>query len=260
MLTVSDLSVRIGSRTILNNISLEIPRGSLLGLIGPNGSGKTTLIRAISGILPAQSGRIEVDGQDLAALSIQARAQQIAVVQQARSLPPAFTAWDTVLLGRTPHLNWLGQVSPLDETRARQAMQSTGTLSLADRRVGELSGGEQQRLLIARALAQSTPILLLDEPTSHLDLAYQVSLLELIRRLAREEALSVLLVMHDLNQAGHYADRIGLLVQGELQALGSPAEILDPELLSQAYHVPLRRIPGAHPGDHLIFPDIASNP
>jgi ABC-type cobalamin/Fe3+-siderophores transport system ATPase subunit len=239
MLEVHNLSVRYGTRQVLKNISFDLQPGSILAVIGPNGAGKTTLIRAISGITPLESGEIRVKEHALNKLSVSDRARFIAVVPQARNLPPAFSAWETVLLGRTPHLNWLGQISASDEAIARQAMQRTQTLELASRPVGELSGGEQQRLLLARALTQAAPILLLDEPTSHLDLQFQLSLLDQVRSLARQDGLAVLVVLHDLNLAAHYADRAALLVQGELRALGPTAEVLTPELLSPVYHVPL---------------------
>ncbi|MCL4559475.1 MAG: ABC transporter ATP-binding protein, partial [Chloroflexi bacterium] len=223
--------------------------------IGPNGAGKTTLIRAISGLIPIQAGRVAADGRDLGQLSPSERARILAVVPQARNLPPYFTAWDTVMLGRTPHLNWLGQISPQDEERARQAMQRTDTYALAGRRVGELSGGEQQRLLLARALTQGAPILLLDEPTAHLDLKYQVTLLDLVRDLAHQDGLAVLMALHDLNLVRRCADQVALLVGGELQAMGTPEEVLEPELLSRAYHLPLVAIPMGSHGRSIIVPE-----
>jgi iron complex transport system ATP-binding protein len=242
MLHLDKLSVYYGSRLALDHIDLDIAAGSVVGLIGPNGAGKSTLIRAISGVLPAQSGQVQVDGHDLASLSPSQRARLVAVVPQARNLPGSFSAWETVLLGRTPHLNFLGQLSAQDEVRARQAMERTDCLSLADRPVGELSGGEQQRVLIARALAQATPVLLLDEPTAHLDLQYQVCLLQLVRDLARQEHLAILIAVHDLNLVARYTDRAALLVKGQIQASGPSAEVLDPALLSRAYRVPLQKI------------------
>lgn len=239
MLEINSLSVSYGSRAVLKNISLSLLAGSILAVIGPNGAGKTTLIRAVTGIVPLHTGQILVQGRSLNQLSAGERARWIAVVPQARNLPPAFTAWETVLLGRTPHLNWLGQVSAQDEAIARQAMQRTQSLDLADRPVGELSGGEQQRLLLARALAQAAPILLLDEPTSHLDLQFQLSLLDQVKSLAVHDHLAVMIVLHDLNLVARYADRVALLVQGELRAIGSTHDVLTPELLSPVYHVPL---------------------
>jgi iron complex transport system ATP-binding protein len=235
-----------GSREVLHGVSLKLEPGSILGLIGPNGAGKSTLVRSLSGVVPLQSGRVLVNGQPLSSLKPNQRARWVAVVPQARNLPPAFTGWETVALGRTPYLNWLGQLSSQDEAHIRQVMERTNTLELADRPVGEMSGGEQQRLLIARALAQAAPILLLDEPTAHLDLQYQYGLLDLVHDLAHKDGLAVLLALHDLNLVARYADRVALLVGGRLQALGAPAEVLNAQQLSLAYHIPLEVIsPGA---------------
>jgi iron complex transport system ATP-binding protein len=243
-----------GKRQVLNGVSLKLEPGSILGLIGPNGSGKSTLVRTLSGVVPLQSGQVLVDGQPLAGLKPGQRARWVAVVPQARNLPPAFTGWETVALGRTPHLNWLGQLSPRDEGLIRQVMERTDTLELADRPVGELSGGEQQRLLIARALAQAAPILLLDEPTAHLDLQYQFGLLDLVHDLAHQDGLAVLLVLHDLNLVARYADRVALLVGGKIQASGTPAEVLEAATLSLAYHIPLEVISPGEAAPLLVLP------
>jgi ABC-type cobalamin/Fe3+-siderophores transport system ATPase subunit len=240
MLEICSLTVAYGSRRVVANLSLTVKAGEILGVIGPNGAGKSTLVRAISGILPVLEGSVSVQGQDLAHLSPTGRARWLAVVPQAIQLPPAFTAWEIVLMGRTPHLNWLGQTSAQDAEIVRQAMRRTDTLDLAERRVGELSGGEQQRVLLGRALAQAAPVLLMDEPTAHLDLQYQVSLLESIRDLAQREKLAVLVVLHDLNLVARYADRVVLLVKGEVRALGAPDEVFTADLLSAAYHTPLQ--------------------
>ncbi|MGD0003946.1 MAG: ABC transporter ATP-binding protein [Anaerolineaceae bacterium] len=240
MLEIKNLCVGYGDRLVLHGLNLELPAGQILGVIGPNGAGKSTLIRTLSGILAPQSGQVHFMGHNLPQLTPTQRARLIAVVPQANQLPPAFTAWETVLMGRTAHLNWLGQTSAHDEEIVRQAMQRTDTLDLADRRVGELSGGEQQRLLLARALAQAAPLLLMDEPTAHLDLQYQYNLLQQVRGLVDREQLSVMIVLHDLNLVSHYTDRVALLVKGELRALGSPKEVLTADLLSLAYHTPLQ--------------------
>jgi iron complex transport system ATP-binding protein len=254
MLKVENISVSYGARLALNKVSLELPAGCILGLIGPNGAGKTTLLRALCGVLPLRSGAIRVDGSELTRLSAMQRARLMAVVPQANHLPPAFTAWETVLLGRTPYLNWLGQVSSRDEEAARQAMERTHTIDLAERRIGELSGGEQQRLLLARALAQGAPILLMDEPTTHLDLQYQYSLLEQVKKLAHEDHLAVLVALHDLNLVERYADRVVVLVGGELVAAGKPAEVLTAPLLSQVYCLPLSVIQTRPGGPSIILP------
>ena len=235
MLRIEHLSVSYGSRRILHDVSLNVQSGEILALIGPNGAGKSTLIHAVSGVIPAARGTIHTDGHDFHALSPMQRARSLAVVPQAVSLPPAFTAWETVLMGRTAYLGFLGQASPSDEEIARRALQRVAALPLAERRVGELSGGEQQRVLLARALCQSTPILLLDEPTAHLDLQYQVSLMELVHELAHHDQLAVLIALHDLNLAARYSDRIALMVGGVIEAAGAPGEVLTPELISRAY-------------------------
>jgi len=255
MLAINSLCVNYGSHPVLHDVSLNVAKGEIVSLIGPNGSGKTTLIRAISGVLPAAHGQIQVGGHTLANLSFQKRARVLAVVPQARDLPEMFTVGQTVLLGRTPYLNWLGKLMPEDRLRVDWALERTGTLLLKDRLVGELSGGEQQRVVLARALAQETPILLLDEPTSHLDITHQSHLLDLIVELTQENHLAVLMALHDLNLAALYSNRIALLVNGRLQAFGTPAEVLTPALLSVAYQLPLNVITHPDYGTPLILPD-----
>lgn len=255
-LKIKDLSVAYGARLALQDISLEVPRGKVVALIGPNGAGKSTLIRAASGILPLQKGSIRTNGDEFTRLPAMQRARNMAVVPQAVSLPPAFTAWETVLMGRTPYLNFLGQTSAKDEEITKSALQRVDALELAERRVGELSGGEQQRILLARALAQATPILLLDEPTAHLDLQYQVTLMKIIQQLAHEDHLAVLVALHDLNLASQFADVVALLVKGRLEAIGNPDEVLTAERISKAYHLPVqvlthpsRQVPLVLPGE-----------
>lgn len=244
-LKIEAMTVYYDQRCALDDISLEVSRGQVMALIGPNGAGKSTLIRAASGILPLRSGKIRTNGDEFYSLTPMKRARCIAVVPQAVALPPAFTAWETVLLGRTPYLNFLGQTSETDEEIVRRALQRVDALDFAERRVGELSGGEQQRVLLARALAQATPILLLDEPTAHLDMQYQIALMRIICQLAHEDHLAVMIAMHDLNLAAHYADLVAMLVHGKLEAVGSPAEVLTPERISRAYHLPVQVV--AHP-------------
>jgi ABC-type cobalamin/Fe3+-siderophores transport system ATPase subunit len=255
MLKVQSLFVAYGSRLILQDISLELAPGTILGLIGPNGAGKSTLIRTMSGVLPVQSGQIIVNDLPLDKLSPAQCARWVAVVPQARNLPPAFSGFETVALGRTPYLNWLGQISTKDKAIIYEAMERTATLDLADRMVGELSGGEQQRLLIARALAQSAPIMLLDEPTSHLDLQYQFSLLDLVFDLAKKDNLTILMALHDLNLVARYADQVALLVGGKIQEIGTPDQVLTSSQLSQAYHVKLNVIPAGSGLPMIILPE-----
>ncbi len=244
MLRLESLSVAYGEKVVLRNVELNLEEGCVLALIGPNGAGKSTLIRAVSGLIPHQHGRIFVAGEDMERLSLIERSRRMAVVPQARNLPGTFTGWDTVSLGRTPYLNWLGQLSEQDEAIIADAMAQTDTRHLAERLVGECSGGEAQRLLLARALTQEAPLLLMDEPTTHLDLQYQFNLMELVRRLAHPDSpeippRAVLIAIHDLNLVARFADRVALLVKGQLMALGTPDEVLQPDLLSQAYRIPI---------------------
>jgi len=260
MLQIENLFVSYGPRCVLHDVSLEVNSGEVLALIGPNGAGKSTLVRAASGVIPLDGGTIRTNGDDLAALPPMRRARYLAVVPQAVSLPPAFTAWETVLMGRTPYLNFLGQTSATDDDLVQRALQRVEALDLAERRVGELSGGEQQRVLLARALAQSTPILLLDEPTAHLDLQHQVSLMEMVRQLAHRDGLVVLTALHDLNLAARYADRVALLVGGKIKAAGTPRQVLTPELISAAYHLPVAVVPHPFADALLVLPGAAKPP
>ena len=255
MLKIQNLSVDYGTRRILHGVSFDVQSGEVLALIGPNGAGKSTLIRAVSGVISIASGHVATNGDDFASLSTLQRARNVATVPQAVSLPPAYTVWETVLFGRTPYLGFLGQLSSKDEEIARQSLARVSAQMLADRRVGELSGGEQQRVLLARALCQATPILLLDEPTAHLDLQYQVSLLELVHDLAHKDHLAVLIALHDLNLAAHYADRVALMVAGVIKAMGSPEEVLQPKLIEEAYCLPVQVIKHPFLDIPLVLPD-----
>src|SRR5512138_1030198 len=255
MLKIRNLSVDYGARRILHDVSFDVQSGEIVALIGPNGAGKSTLIRAVSGVIPIADGQVRTNGDNFAALPTLQRARYVATVPQAVALPPAYTVWETVLFGRTPYLGFLGQPSEKDREIARQSLERVSALPLAERRVGELSGGEQQRILLARALCQSTPILLLDEPTAHLDLQYQVNLLELVSELAHKDHLAVLVALHDLNLAAHYADRIALMVAGQIKAEGKPDQVLRPELITEAYCLPVQVVKHPFLDVPLVLPD-----
>jgi ABC-type cobalamin/Fe3+-siderophores transport system ATPase subunit len=255
MLEIKSLSVAYNLHPALRDITLAVRPGEILVVAGPNGAGKSTLIRAVSGVQPSQSGEISIDGNDLDRLTVAQRARYMAVVPQARDIPAAFSVYQTVLLGRTPYLGWMGQANSHDHACVKKALLQADALEFADRRVGELSGGEQQRVLLARALAQETPVLLLDEPTTHLDLKNQSRLLNLIQELVHEKSLAVLMVLHDLNLAGLYGDRIALLIDGRLEALGSPEEVLTEEELTRVYDIPVHIIPHPDYGSPLVLPD-----
>ncbi len=256
MFEISSLTVSYGPNVVLRDVSIQVAAGEILALIGPNGAGKSTLIRAVSGVIKIESGEMSFNGQDLSELSPGERARILGVVPQARPLGGAFTVEQTVLLGRTAHMNWLGRARPEDQEAARWAMEKTGVEHLAQCRNAELSGGEQQRVLLARALAQQTPILLLDEPTNHLDLQHQINFLALVRDLALQGDLTVLMALHDLNQVSTYADRVALLVAGELVALGSPAEVLTEDYLHTAYQTQVKIISDLDGHPPVILPRI----
>jgi iron complex transport system ATP-binding protein len=256
MLKIENLTIFYGDRKILNNINLNVNSGEVVALIGPNGAGKSTLIRGVSGVIPIRSGEIYAGDVNLKSLSSMQRARQIAVVPQAVSLPPAFTVWETVLLGRTPYLNFLGQTSAKDEELTRLALEQADVLHLINSRMSEISGGEQQRVLLARALVQDTPILLMDEPTAHLDIRHQLDLLKLIAKYAREKNLTVLIALHDLNLASLFADRIAIVQNGVLCVAGSPQETLTTEILNSIYNVPVHVIHHPETNVPLIIPGI----
>ena len=240
MLEARNLSVTLDSAIVLKEISFKVKRGTILVIIGPNGAGKTTLLRGISGLIPFDRGNVYLDGKKLANQPVIERARLMATVPQAASLPPTFQAWDIVMLGRTPYLNWLGQTSPVDEEIVQEALRQTQSLQLSDRRIDQISAGEQQRVLLGRALAQTAPVLLMDEPTTHLDLKYQVELLQLTRNLTTTKGLMTLLVLHDLNLASRWSDQIMVLDKGCMAAMGTPKEVLKEDLLSKVYQVPIR--------------------
>jgi len=239
LLTVDNVSVSYsrGSRTIeaLKGVSLSVSAGEVVGLVGPNGSGKTTLIRAVTGGLKLSAGRIELGGEDVERLTQAERARRAAVVPQNAVLPDAFSALEVVLMGRTPHLRFLQYEGERDIEAARQAMVATSTWELAERSLGELSGGERQRVVLARALAQDTPLLLLDEPTAHLDIGHQGATLGLVRRLCRDNGKGALAVVHDLTLAAQYCDRLVLLKQGEVAAEGDCESTLLQDVLERVY-------------------------
>ena len=257
MLKIQNLSVYYGERQVLRDVALEVHSGEVVALIGPNGAGKSTLIRAVSGVIPIRAGDILVGDMKITSLSPLQRARQISVAPQAVTMPPAFTVWETVLLGRTPYMNFLGQMSATDEALVRHALEQVDILHLSGSRMDEISGGEQQRVLLARALAQATPILLMDEPTAHLDLRHQIDLLKLIAAQAREKGLTVLVALHDLNLASLFADRIAVIEDGRLCTAGSPGDTLTIAMLQSVYHLPVHVIPHPENGTPLVIPGVS---
>ncbi len=254
ILAIDSLTVSYGEKIALQAASLTVDPGEIMALIGPNGAGKTTMVRAVSGLLPPASGRISVNGRDLTRLSPGQRAKILAVVPQARQLGGAFTVEQAVMMGRTAHMGWLGRECREDGRAVQQALAQTHLTDFAQRQIAQLSGGEQQRVLLARALAQATPVLLLDEPTNHLDLQHQTSLLGLVKRLTLENQLTVMMALHDLNLVSFVADRVALIVGGKLECVGAPPDVLTAENISAAYQTPVEVVSHPQTGAPVIFP------
>jgi iron complex transport system ATP-binding protein len=221
----------------LRDVSVAIPRGSLTGLLGPNGCGKTTLLKLLSGVLQPDCGATALEGRLLAAVSRREIARQIAVVPQDTHPAFDFTVMEMVLMGRHPHLGLFQLEGPHDLAIAREALAATGTSHLADRRFTTLSGGEQQRVAIASALAQSPRVLLLDEPTASLDLGYQLEVADLLRSLNRQHGVTMILATHDLNLAASLCDTLVLLRGGRVVAQGPTREVLTAAMVHQLYGV-----------------------
>jgi len=231
---VDDLRVSFGPATALDGVSVTVATGEWVALIGPNGAGKTTMLRAIAG-LTHSAGRIVLAGQPARQLSHRRRARLIAYVPQHPQLPPEMTGLDYVLLGRTPHLGYFAVESEGDRRICLDLLDRMALTDMAGRRLATMSGGEAQRLVLARALAQQAPILVLDEPTSALDLGRRVDALELIDEMRRERTLTVLSAIHDLTLAGQFADRLVLLSHGKVAADGQPGSVLRDDLLSDTF-------------------------
>jgi ABC-type cobalamin/Fe3+-siderophores transport system ATPase subunit len=255
-LAFDDVAVRFGTRSVLRGVSLELFAGEVLGLAGPNGAGKTTLFRVATRVLRPERGVVRIAGTPVDALARRALAQRIAVVPQDVTVPFPFRAGEVVLMGRAPHRAGLGFESREDVARARACLELVGIEPLADRPMSELSGGERQLVLVARALAQDPDVLLLDEPTAHLDLLHRAVVLERVREFARGGG-AALVVSHDLTLAARSCGRLALLAEGALAACGTPAEVLRPALLSRVFGVEAEVL-DAPDGAPLVIPHRAA--
>lgn len=244
-----------GQQTVLRGLSFTLAAGEFVGLLGPNGSGKSTLLRLLAGLLMPTAGQVQMAGLTPGRETRQVLARQVAVVAQTPLLPEQFTVAEYVLLGRTPHLRPLQPEGAADYAVARQALEATELLPLAGRSLGALSGGEQQRVILARALAQEPAILLLDEPTTHLDPGVAQEMLVMLRRLNQERGLTILASLHDINLAAAFFPRLLLLHHGQIGADGAPAAVLTPTLLQRAYGYRPQVIIHPQSGLPVVLPD-----
>lgn len=231
-----DVGVSYGKREVIRGFTDTVRSGEWLGLIGPNGAGKSSLLKAVVGVVPS-TGDVLVDGASLALRSRSRRAAVVAYVPQDPLMPEDMTGFEYALLGRAPYVGYFGTESRSDRAMVTDVLDRLELGQFAARRLGHLSGGERQRLVIARALATEAPILLLDEPTSSLDIGHQQQALELVARLRNDHGLTVISAMHDLTLAGLYSDRLALLHEGVVVAAGEPEAVLRPETLAEFYGV-----------------------
>ena len=241
-----------GGPPVVHEVDMHVRPGEVVGLVGPNGSGKTTLIRVASRALRPEGGRVLVGGQDPYELSARRSARLVAVVPQDVVSVFSFTALEVAMMGRSPYRSAWGLGSPQDWPLVRAAMQTTGVAELADRPIEELSGGERRRVVLAQALAQDAPVLLLDEPTTHLDLLHVVELLAVVRDLAGRQDAAVLAIFHDLNVAASTCDRMYALSRGRVVAEGRPEDVVTPALLAKVYGVAAAVLPNPVTGRPMV--------
>ncbi|NDZ80355.1 ABC transporter ATP-binding protein [Streptomyces sp. SID10853] len=251
-LTARELTLAYDDRTVVEGLDLAVPDGQVTVIVGPNACGKSTTLRALGRLLKPRSGAVLLDGAELARTPTRKIAQSIGLLPQSPSAPEAITVADLVARGRQPHQHWWQQWSDEDERAVTGAMERTDITALAERAVDELSGGQRQRVWIAMALAQETDLLLLDEPTTYLDIAHQVEVLDLMRRLNKERGRTVVAVLHDLNQAARYADHLVAMKNGRIVAEGHPGEIVTAELVREVFGLESVVIPDPVTGSPLV--------
>ena len=242
MLNMQNVSVELGERDVIKGVSADFHPGALTGVIGPNGAGKTTLLRALAGILPIQAGEISLDGEPVEAFTRKETARRVGYHGQKQEPTFPFRVDETVMMGRYPHLGRLSPETETDREAVDTALRDMDAAGLASRTLNELSGGELQRVLIARTLAAQTPVLLLDEPFANLDVRHCLDILEILRAQARE-GRTVVVSVHDLNLAHRYCDELLLLYEGEILAQGNAGSVLTPRLIKQAFHVRAQILP-----------------
>ncbi|TQN40950.1 iron complex transport system ATP-binding protein [Blastococcus colisei] len=253
-LAAERVSLAYDDHVVVRDLDLQLTEGSFTAIVGPNGCGKSTLLRALGRLMRPTSGQVLLDGQAIAKTPTREVAKVLGLLPQAPIAPEGLTVADLVARGRHPHQNWLRQWSRDDEAVVAESLAWTDMAELADRPVDELSGGQRQRAWISMALAQGTDLLLLDEPTTYLDLSHQIDVLELVSRLHAERGRTVVVVLHDLNLAARYAHRLVAMKDGVLVASGRPAEVLTEQLLAEVFDLEARILPDPVAGTPMVVP------
>ncbi len=249
-----NLKIAYSDTLIVADLSLALPLGEVTALLGPNGSGKSTILRSLARLLQPTKGAIYLNGRNIAKMPTKELARQLAMLPQSPDIPPSVSVWELISYGRYPYQSLLGRLSDRDITAMRWALEITNLEPLADRSVDTLSGGERQRAWIAMALAQQTQVLLLDEPTTFLDIRHQLDVLSLVRKLNRDRHLTVGWVLHDLNQAAAYSDRLIMLAQGKVVANGTPEEVMTTATIRKVFGVEMTIVPHPFSGSPTCLP------
>jgi ABC-type cobalamin/Fe3+-siderophores transport system ATPase subunit len=242
------------ARPISVDLDLTVERGSFVAIIGPNACGKSTLLRTVARLLPALAGTVLLDGRDIRERGAKELARELGLLSQSAEAPDGMRVADLIARGRYPHRRAFAAWNDADESAVRTAMERTSVVELADRVVDELSGGQRQRVWLAMALAQETDVLLLDEPTTFLDITHQLDMLDLFRSVNREHGTTIVAVLHDLNQAARYADRIVAMRDGAILATGTPDEVLTPAVMKRVFDLDCRIIPDPETGTPMVVP------
>jgi len=237
MLRIEDLSLSYGDKPVVQNLSLRVKKGQVVSIIGPNASGKSTILKSIAGIIKPVSGKIFIEEKDISKMDSKKLAQKVSILLQQNKNPDDMSIEELVYFGRYPHKKWFEGFEASDKKIIEEVMKLTNTFALRDKTLETLSGGERQRAWIAMALAQEPDILLFDEPTTYLDLAHQIEFLELVNRLNKETGVTVVLVLHDLNQAARYGNYLFAMKEGKIFAQGSPEEVLNPQNILSIYNI-----------------------
>lgn len=237
MFTVDSISIRYEQKSVINNFSFSVKEGEVVSIIGPNGSGKSTLLKAVSRLIPYHTGTVELEGVNLKAMSAKQVARKMCMLSQKNQAPSDMTVIDLVSYGRYPHKKWFEKLNNEDMEIVHWALEKTHLIEYKDRRVVSLSGGESQRAWIAMALVQRPKVMLLDEPTTYLDISHQHEVLELVRELNQDMGMTIIMVLHDLNQASTYSDNIVVVKSGEKAMYGSPNQVMTTDMIRHVYRM-----------------------